>query len=268
MLAILDEIERKTGMIHDVRDRDDVYAFHSSFLLEVIRGRLGILGTRSAAADVPQIVREYHARLAAALEAALKTSAGRLDEVANHFYAAGVRYAAKGVEYCLRAADAAAAGYDFRRAKNYLDMADECAEFSRGRPGGRNERQVILCQEAAGDVPGPTTDAGGGGRVGRTWPNTRTPRPGWSWRWPNCVTRWGTAATTGNGCEAAIRLCRQVVAHPASAQEEAQARHIMAISQPRDRRAERIAELRRSLWASGRRGGRRSRGVAMVGAES
>ena len=44
LLIVLDEIERTTGMVHDVRDRDDVYAFHSSFLLEVIRGRLGIAG--------------------------------------------------------------------------------------------------------------------------------------------------------------------------------------------------------------------------------
>ena len=48
LLLVLDEIERTTGMIHDVRDRDDVYAFHSSFLLEVIRGKLGIAGHGAA----------------------------------------------------------------------------------------------------------------------------------------------------------------------------------------------------------------------------
>ena len=48
LLIVLDEIERTTGMVHDVRDRDDVYAFHSSFLLEVIRGQLGIAGQARA----------------------------------------------------------------------------------------------------------------------------------------------------------------------------------------------------------------------------
>ncbi len=89
LLLVLDEIERTTGMVYDVRDRDDVYAFHSSFLLEAIRGRLNIAGHGPRRTDVPQIVREYHARLAVALEAALNTSESKLYEVANHFYAAG-----------------------------------------------------------------------------------------------------------------------------------------------------------------------------------
>ncbi len=46
--------------------------------------------------------------------------------------------------------------------------------------------------------------------------------------------------------EDAARLCRQIVAQPASPQEEAEARHIMAVSQPSERRAERIAELRKA----------------------
>ena len=96
LLTVLDEIERTTGMVHDVRDRDDVYAFHSSFLLEVIRGQLGIAGHGARKADVPQIVREYHARLALALEAAMKTSQNKLYEVANHFYAAGARLCGEG----------------------------------------------------------------------------------------------------------------------------------------------------------------------------
>ena len=74
LLVILDEIERTTGIIHDVRDRDDIYAFHSSFLLEVIRGHLGILGHGPGKSDVPQIIREYHARLAMVLETALDDS--------------------------------------------------------------------------------------------------------------------------------------------------------------------------------------------------
>ena len=48
LLIVLDEIERSLGMVHDVRDRDDLYAFHSSFLLEVIRGKLGIGGPERA----------------------------------------------------------------------------------------------------------------------------------------------------------------------------------------------------------------------------
>jgi tetratricopeptide (TPR) repeat protein len=45
-------------------------------------------------------------------------------------------------------------------------------------------------------------------------------------------------------CNEAIRLCQPILAQPASPLEEAQARHLVALSQPTDRRAERIAELR------------------------
>jgi tetratricopeptide (TPR) repeat protein len=54
----------------------------------------------------------------------------------------------------------------------------------------------------------------------------------------------GHAGNDGKWQEAATRLCQQIVGRPASPQEEAHARHILAISQPRERRAERLTELR------------------------
>ena len=246
MVAVLDEIERKTGMIHDVRDRDDVYAFHSSFLLEVIRGRLGILGRTMRLTDVPQIVREYHARLAVAVEAALKTSAGTLDEIANHFYAAGPRYAAKGVEYCLQAANAAAAGYDFQRAKNYVEMAAECAEFSGAGPLAETARQIVICQEAQVTSQGEQREAVAKAELEYLNEHADAPAQLVLAVAELCYEAGHRSHNRGPWYAEAKRLCQRIVAHPHSPQEEAQARHIMGTSQPPEQRAERLAELRKA----------------------
>ena len=245
LLVILDEIERTTGIIHDVRDRDDIYAFHSSFLLEVIRGHLGVLGHGPGKSDVPQIIREYHARLAMVLETALTTPAGNLFQVANHFYAAGPRHAAKGVEYCLRAARSAAAGYDFLRAEKYLDMAGECAECVGRRCSGRNRETGHPLPGGPGELSGQPTRSGGDRRTEVSGGPPRRPRPIAADGCRAVLPDW-RGSHDRKWHEEAIRLGGQVVAQPASPHEEAQARHIMAISQPLDRRADRIAELRRA----------------------
>jgi hypothetical protein len=245
VLIALDEIERKTGIIYDVRERDDVFAFHSSFLLEVVRGRLGILGHGPRKTDVPQIVREYHARLALALEAAPHASTGGPDAVANHFYAAGARYAAKGVEFCLQAAAAAAAGYDFRRAGNYLDMAAECADFSGGGFSVEIERQVVACQEAQVALQG--QQRADVAAAGLAYLKQHPAAPA---RLVLAVAQVcydvGHRSHEGKWYDDATGLCQRIAAHPASPQEEAQARHIMAVSQPPERRAQRVAGLRQA----------------------
>ncbi len=245
MLIVLDEIERTTGMVYDVKDHDDVYAFHSSFLLEVIRGKLNIAGHGPRKADVPQIVREYHARLAIALEAGLKTSRSKLDEVANHFYAAGSQYAARGVEYCLEAARASAAEYDFRRARSYLAMAEECGEFSAAGPSVEIEKQVVDCQEAQVAFQGEQR-----AEAAKKGLDYLKEHPGAPARLVLAVARLcydvAKRSREPRWYEDATRLCRAIAAHPASPQEEAEARHIMAVSQPSEQRAERIAELRKA----------------------
>jgi tetratricopeptide (TPR) repeat protein len=245
ILTVLDEIERKTGIVHDLRDRDDVYAFHSSFLLEAIRGRLGILGHGPRKADVPQIVREYHARLALSLEAARPTAVGGPYEVANHFYAAGARYAAKGVEYCLRAADASAAGYDFQRAGNYLEMAAECADFSGDNALVEAERQMVACQEAQVTLQGRRRAEVAAAGLAYLKDHPAAP-PRLVLAVAQVCYDVGHRGHEEKWRDEATGLCQQIAAHPASPQDEAQARHIMAVSQPPERRDERIAELRKA----------------------
>jgi tetratricopeptide (TPR) repeat protein len=243
LLTVLDEIERNTGMVHDVRDRDDQYAFHSSFLLEVIRDKLGMAGPAAHKSAVPQIVREYHARLGLALEAVQGSSQSRLYEVANHFYAAGARHAEKGVKYCLEAAGASAASYDFRRARNYLDMAEQCAESSGAGPLVEEEKLVVQCQEARVAFQGSqrTKAAESGLAYLKDHPGASGPVV---LAIAQLCYEVGHRSREPKWYEDAARLCQQIVAHPASPLEEAEARHIMAVSQPSQRRGERITELR------------------------
>ncbi len=245
LLMDLDEIERAIGMVHDVRDRDDLYAFHSTFLLEVIRGKLGIGGHGAKQANVPQIVREYHARLAVALEEAQGTSQVNLYEVAKHYYAAGAAYAGEGVKYCLEAARSAAAVYDFRLAKNYLKMAAERAASSAAGPVVEIEEQIILCRKAQ-LAQGPKRAAAAEAAWAYLEKNSAAP-PRLVLAVAQLCHDEGQRSRDSKWQEKATQLCRQIVADPPSPQEEAEARHIMAVSQNSDDRGARIAELRKAF---------------------
>ncbi len=147
ILEILEQIENETGLLIDVRETDDIYAFRSSFVLETIRKqRISGLGPKSE--DVPQIIREYHRRLASSLEKTLELSHNKLFEVANHYYASGLARADEALKYCLKAAKASIAMYVPAEARRYLDMAVECAEVQ-GCDGEYDEEFLLIECEIA-----------------------------------------------------------------------------------------------------------------------
>jgi len=127
LLRSLNRIETETDLIYDVGEFDDVYAFSSSAVLEVIRNNLKIHGFGPLNPEIPQIIREYHARLARVLEN--KKTASVFD-IANQYYAAGRLYAEKALEYCIKAAHAAAGLFQHQNAGRFLEMARECAEIT------------------------------------------------------------------------------------------------------------------------------------------
>ncbi|TSA27631.1 hypothetical protein D4R71_01870 [bacterium] len=126
MLHILDEIEEKTGLLYDVQENDDLYAFQSSFSLEVIRENFQISRKERGIFSLPQLIHEYHARIAQTLENYKSTS---VFEIARHFYLSGTTYAEKGLQYCIKAAHAASAIFQHDNAHTFLAMAQECAEI-------------------------------------------------------------------------------------------------------------------------------------------
>ncbi|MCF7912828.1 MAG: AAA family ATPase [Candidatus Cloacimonetes bacterium] len=126
-ICALNEIEAETDFVYDVGEFDDVYAFSSSAVLEVLRTNLSVFDFGPLNPQVPQIIREYHARLATVL---MSTENSPVFAIANHFYAAGKLHIEKAIEYCLKAAQSAVDFFQYENAQKYLAMAKECAEIT------------------------------------------------------------------------------------------------------------------------------------------
>ncbi|MEI8371824.1 MAG: AAA family ATPase [Planctomycetota bacterium] len=244
LLMALGEIERRTGLLHDVRDQDDLYAFQSSFLLEVVRNQLEIFGHGPRNLDVPQIVREYHACLAAALEATLEKNTSRFYEIANHYYAAGSRYAARGMEFCLRVVRAGSGECDFLLASRYLDMAKECAEITGEQAAIEAARLLMDCRKA--HVQGQREEHVQAAQNGLCYLEEHAESPA------RVVLAVAQACyDAGKSCDEttwsheALRLGQQVFIQAVLPKEQAEALHFVGISllQP----AERTAELRKAI---------------------
>lgn len=131
VLHLLMRIEEDTGLINDVLELDDTFAFVSPLVLEVVRGSMRISGRGPKATDVPQIVREYHARAAMVLRKKLDEGAPAVaHEVFQHSYAAGASSAAQAVEFGLLSAHAARKVFHFASARQCLEMVKECTDVA------------------------------------------------------------------------------------------------------------------------------------------
>ena len=127
LLQHLTDIQYHTGLVRDVESEDDMFAFNSSLVLETIRNRAHINGHGPAGLDVPQLIREYHARIAEGYEATIEQAPDNVFIAARQWYAAGTKHAEKGYELTLRASDAALSMYRYEEARRFLEMAGECA---------------------------------------------------------------------------------------------------------------------------------------------
>lgn len=275
LLVELDEIERTTGMVRDVRERDDIYEFHSWFLVEEIRRSLGLDEGEKQNGDIthlperpkgcfaqmsnvpvlfPQLVREYHGRLAAALESVPAASANKVFDLATYYYVAGVRYAPKGVEHCLRAADAAASMCDFAAARRYLQMAERSAQWTEKSREVAVARQLVHCLEARVTAHGSQRFAALCEVLQYLKENPDAPAPLLLAAAELCYAE-AHRSRRPDLLQDATRLCRQIAdPQPAggrpdapSIHEKARALHIMALSLPGDQRADRIAALNSAL---------------------
>ncbi|HLO77989.1 MAG TPA: ATP-binding protein, partial [Magnetospirillum sp.] len=133
-IALMDEIERRTGLVRDDQGSDDIYMFASLQVLEAVRSALGAVLCGPLAADVPQIVRHLNGRLADALEArGVRTGEDRL-RLALHRFGAGRTQAAQAVDACLDAALALARMFRYGDARQMVARARECAQAGGGSP--------------------------------------------------------------------------------------------------------------------------------------
>jgi PAS domain-containing protein len=145
LIRLLDHIEEQTGIVVDQRAKPDTFAFRSAFLLEVLRKVREVNAGGPFDTSMPLRIREFHARLAKALEPALQDSSSALYAVANHYYAAGTRHADKALKYAIQAAKSASFQFQHDLARKYIGMAKDCATIIRGTDLDV-ERELLLIQ--------------------------------------------------------------------------------------------------------------------------
>ena len=147
-IQVLDELEAETGIVHDVYQKDDTFAFRSSFVLEVLRQILHV-NAYGPNQPSPQRIREYHSQLTGAWDATLDRSTSAIFRVASHSFAAGRRLAQRALQANVTAAHAASAQFQHEQSRRYIEMARECAEHA-GLSGEELERDLLLieCHEA------------------------------------------------------------------------------------------------------------------------
>ena len=245
LIQLLDQIEEQTGIISDVRAKDDVFAFRSAFLLEVLRRVREVNAAGPDDTTMPQRIREFHSRLGDSLEKTLDNSSSALYAVANHYYAAGVRQAPKALEYTIKAAKAAGFQFQHDLARKYLDMAQEYAAFARGT-GIDFERELLLIQCHEAHVEGKH-------RI-----KTAQQALGYLRQHPDSdftVCRAVAQACYDAGVDthgqehfaACVTIAREMQTRFDSPLEQAEAYHFWGIGLPRAEADERQAHLRRAL---------------------
>lgn len=128
VLRALNDIESSSGLLHDMRDQDDVFTFSSELLLDQIRRVFSISFCGPRDHSVPQVIRELHARVGEALANAVSDHPAYVFAAARHYHAAGKSHAALGVKWCQEASRASNAIFDWEGAMTCLKMARESSE--------------------------------------------------------------------------------------------------------------------------------------------
>jgi tetratricopeptide (TPR) repeat protein len=246
LLVQLDRIDRETSIVYDVRERDDAFAFQSSFMLDVVRDELRVMEHGPASPEVPQIIRGYHARLAAVLEKSLQTNSNKLYRVANHYYAAGASCADKAMHYCLEAANAACAMLNFHTAERYLQRAEECAHVLGRTKTIETQRLFIECVKT--HVTGTFREQAEYAKRGVQYLEKHPDAP-IRLRLVIAQIHYDAGKSSGDRSwfDKSLHIGEQMIAGAKSPYEEAIGRHFVGISLPRERHAERVQQLRKAM---------------------
>ena len=148
LLQQLDRIEQKTGWLQDLQDQDDHYRFRSTLVFEALRDRFKIVSSGPDTSSVPQLIREYHARLGTAYEKPYLQGNGEIYKLANQYYLAGSRKAAKAVKYCLEAAKVASSNFLHSQAYDYCNKAADYASYGDFAKLIAGTKVLVCCNEA------------------------------------------------------------------------------------------------------------------------
>jgi hypothetical protein len=230
---------------YDVKLRDDIFAFQSSFMLDVVKEELQI-DRDHRSREVPQIIREHHARLGSILESAANSNSQQLYQIANHFCVAGPQYAERGLKYSLESVQAACAILDFSTADYYLQSAEDCAQML-GKPAAvEPETLYVDCLKA--HVTGQLEDHCRAAEAGASFLSNT----------PDCPTRLllaiaqvhydaGKSSGQPHWFDRSLEIGFRLIDESRSPQDQASGRHFVGISLPLDKAEERRTQLRQAL---------------------
>lgn len=238
-IALLDEVERATGLIRDAQGGDATYTFVSLQVLDAVRAALGAGSSGPLAAGVPQIVRHLNARLADALAArGIATVEDRL-RLALHRHGAGRSQAAQAVAACCDAAQALARMFRYDEARDMVSRARDCARIS--GEAAEVERVAWSVDAAQAHVQGVAEDSAAIARRGLDLVEDA----------PELLGMVAQSCYDGVRADRALlaetaRLAERMAAGP----DVAEGLHLMALAAPRDGSDFRVATLRRALAAA------------------
>jgi len=245
LLVDLDRIDLETSILHDVTTRDDVFAFQSSFMLDLVRQELHV-DRNYRSSDIPQIVREYHARLGAILAEDAGSRSRHLYQIANHFCAAGPSYAKQSLEFSLEAVEAACVVLDFSTAEYYLQSAEDAARSLGGANSIVPERLYVECLKT--HVTGQSEDHRRAAEAGASFLEKSA----------DCPTRLllaiaqvhydaGKSSGDPHWFDRSLEIGFRLIDESRSPQDQAAGRHFVGISLPPDEAQERRVQLRQAL---------------------
>jgi adenylate cyclase len=237
-LQALQYMEKETSLIIDRPEKDDIFAFTSSFTLECIRQELELShqGPRGA---VKQIVREYHARLAAIIEK--ETPEGNTLRLARHYYAAGKKHAPKAITFLIAAARQCADVFRFDEAREYLVKVSEVAAFVENPHLYDLDILLVECRIS-------TLEGKDFALVAQKCDSFLKHNPETQ---PRCLILFAQIQYYAHKFPRAIELCQWVIKNTSDTHLLAQAHHLMGISIDFEHAAQRLEHLQKAMELMG-----------------
>lgn len=252
LLEILRQLDERHRIVSNLPESDELVAFSSAYMLEVVRQEFGIAGGAQLRSN--KVVQELHARLAQALERRGERSSTATYELARHYFFAGSRHAGKSAHYCLAAAQTARREFAFDEARRYLAMATEASRTAGLNDSCAAEALLLECAEA--NVTGRER-----AQVARRGQEYLAAHPDAPHEVVLAVARScydaGRDTDTRTWYASAAELARKVIDVSDAPLEQAAAYHVLGMSLRFDDPAKRGAAIRRGLDVLNAHGGDR-----------
>ena len=140
-------MESETRIIEDIQEGKHTFRFTSQYLYDIVRAEFKV--TESGPGEkMPEIIREFHYRIASCIENTPKALSLDIIGIADHYYAAGISHAGKVVEWCSRAARECCRWYRFEQAYQFLKKAREYNEYLEQKRSFIEDELMIKLDEA------------------------------------------------------------------------------------------------------------------------